>query len=79
MLSLYGLVTLATVHVKLPRLTLNLAVRKMVYAHFLRLAIVHRRPNLALTRSFCFRSALKFMIIFFFECSLSLHKQVAVR
>ena len=51
MLSLYGLVTLAIVHVKLPRLTLNLAVRKVVYAHFPRLTIVHRRPNLALTRS----------------------------
>lgn len=51
MLNLCGLVTLATVHVKLARLTLNLAVRKMVYAHFPRLSIVHRRPNLALTRS----------------------------
>jgi len=51
MLNLYGLVTLAIVHVKLPRLTLNLAIRKMVYAHFPRLTIVRRRPNLALTRS----------------------------
>ena len=50
MLNFYGLVTLATVHVKHPRLTLNLAVRKMVYAHFPRFTIVHRRPNLALTR-----------------------------